>query len=319
MNRLSLVVLLATSSISTAHAQVYTDAVAKMTELLAAQGQMAVTTPYSVEVEYEECRTSGHTSREGDGSPQFCVKKKRIEGRTKTEMGVLTPGPISISFPTPPTFGQVNYSSFPDNLIENATEMRNCTAGQSSFTISLSVSASRSNSVTLSKSVSNTIGGSVSGGIKPFGVGVNVTLNVQHGETTSQSNNVGNQDTYSIGNNGNVSVAPYRGIIASLRSYRIQSEIPFKVQAVVDAPVSQNDRGIKLASELVSTDARTFIIEGVLTSTDYSKGRLDMFDIDKPCEGRSGKSQADFTPSANSRLFLAPTKNFKLETSKNKR
>lgn len=310
----SLAALVALTASSAAYAQVYSDAVTKMTSALAAQGQMAITTSYPVEIEYEECRIVMSHSREGMDHER-CDKKKRVEIRQRTDQALLTPGPISVSFPYPPEFGNTIYTDFPNTLLENSVEMRNCTPGNSNFNIGLSVSASRSHTVGINHSVSNTIGGSANGSFKPFGIGASVTINVSHVETTARAVNDGQQDSYSISHSGNVAVSPRTGIIATLRSYRIQAQIPFKVKAVLDADVSQNDRGIKKASEIIGEPDRTFIIDGIITSTDNSKGFVDMFEIEDACVNRTGTSQSPFVPTNAQRLVHASSRVYKVDAS----
>ena len=210
-----------------------------------------------------------------------CRKVPITEQRSQTEQRVLRATNIRIISVAPLIWGSSTSTELPETLTGGNTFGQACLDGAASLTVNytLALAFARTATIQLSKSISHTESRTVQ-----FSVGVERTFNVggslTFGTTTTESQ-VHIDSTQAIDTQtraGTFQVDRGNADVVQIRAWPVKYTIPFRTTVVVDADLSQNDKGLKLLSDILPRKAqRTFSIAGSVISEDASDAYITEF------------------------------------------
>jgi hypothetical protein len=112
-----------------------------------------------------------------------------------------------------------------------------------------------------------------SGSLLPFQVGAQLVLGEQN--TTTRTEIDAAQRTVTRTHTQSVTVGTGGVSVVQLRVWPIRYTAPFSTTVVVDADVSQNDKGFKSLSDVIpDPSARTLKVNGIVQADDASEGEV---------------------------------------------
>jgi Aerolysin toxin len=301
------------------------DARAFISNLLTQYGPLPITTPST-----QICRTTcGFVSNEipftrasfttfgqqgakyeinkgAEACPSGAVPMQSCSGSpASTTRRVLGFGQVQMTQVGEIKYGNPIFRDIPDELYVDGIVVQNCSAGTQVSHQSLQLSIANTNSTTITKTVTNAtaLSLSVKAGIASF---LEVTGGVTYTETvqsaTAQSTGV--TTTAATTDTVDVSVPSKTTMIARLQAYKQHGQVPFSVDAVLDAPLERNDPGYQNVSAIIGADKRTVTITGHIELSGSTEARVSYgtlkYDQSK-CIGDPTKLK---TTSANNDKFM---------------
>jgi hypothetical protein len=286
-----------------AESQTYVDVNESISQALANYGEVPVTTPYDVDIPYEECHSVGR-----EHERDVCATRHRHETRTRTENAVLSASNISISYSNIPRLEEIVYRSFPNDLVESSRNIINCLPYSVTSNVNLTLTSGRSHSVNITKSVSRATSDSFGFSATIYGVGVNARVGVTQNSTSGTATSSGETETISVSGSGTLVLPAHSRAIATLRAYRVQAALPFTVTAVANADLSPNDRQLLHLADALPESARTFEVKGEILSNNVSNGEMLFFDAPLEagmCQPGVSQTQTEFVPTTGQRLTVS--------------
>lgn len=210
---------------------------------------------------------------------QFC----HSYDTTFTEHRILKFGQIHLTFPDQIKFGKPIFHKLPDEIYMDAAIVQNCSlknkTGSVAKTLMLSVTAT--SSTTITKGISNTLGFNLrlNYGSPQFG-SINGGVNYSETITQSTAHTQGVAKTFADSTTQIIAYPePKSAVMAEFKVYKLTSELPFKVDAVIDAPLETNQKGLKSLSAIASKSKRTIPLEGYITLVGFSKAAAGVADV----------------------------------------
>lgn len=224
----------------------------------------------------------------------ICYKESHYYEDPKTASEILKATNIRIITVDSLTYGAPSREELPTELIVDDWTYTRCGGGTTQVQAQLLVSAHRSAGVSITKSVKHTVEKAVSLGYKGEKGGFSFDGSLKIGQENSEASttSLGADTTVQRTGTVTINIGPDSLTIAELRVWPIRLSIPFRTRVLIDADLSQNDRGLKLLSELFPADSsRSFDIQGRLDMTDASGGSIGVFSARLPpryCSHRAG-------------------------------
>ncbi len=180
------------------------------------------------------------------------------------------------------TFETAKLAKLPEIALMTQKSLRNCGDANLSSSIALSVTGTRSWSVTKTRSISTTNSISLTGSLSVPNIGSRSTsMSWQNTVGSSASKTEGGQESISRSMTDTISIGPKKAILVSLVAYQNSIAVPFHAVVVIDGPLRVNTSGKTRVSDLLTTDERTFPIDGILTITDVSEADVRTSDLSK--------------------------------------
>lgn len=177
-------------------------------------------------------------------------------------------------------FDTARITELPSTGLLTKKTVHNCANTTVTSSIGLSISGTQSWSISKTNTVATTTGASVTASMGVPGVaGGSMTLSFSQAITTSAQTQDGGSQQVSRTSNETISIGPKQAVSIELFAYQGAAEVPFSAQVVVDGDLEANVTGIKLASELLGVEERTFPFDGVLRLSDVSQANLRTRDL----------------------------------------
>lgn len=247
-----------------APAQAQEDASSRIAAGLQSYGPVPVTR--MVPVERTRYRCGG---RLGD---RDCWEETYIILQPQMTQEVLTASGVRIVRVDSLTFGEPVRTSLPNLTFVDIRTVENCTGQGSPQQMTMGLAFRRSAAVQVTRTVQRTRGAHLNfAGLRAGPFTLSGGVSIQEVLTEGRVTTLGVDETVTRTRNVSFEVPPYTKIVSELRLWPIRIAIPFRTVAVVDADVSQNDRGVRLVSEVLPESARTFVIEGRIHADDASE------------------------------------------------
>jgi hypothetical protein len=233
--------------------------------LVAAHDPVAVTRQVTVNVPYKDCYRVG--TRSGALGREVCNSKSMAVQQPQTTQERLTISDLRFVSPTM-KFGDVAETTLPDQLIAASQDVCNPNQTTGSQGASFSQQIQHTESETLTHTVTTSISVQVGAQIK-LSDAVTLTNQITFGNQDAQAtaNLVGTALTQTLQLQVTQSIPANSRYALMFFVTPIQYSVPFSVTAVVDGKLSQNDDGLTTLSQIVGESARTFTVEGTVSTT----------------------------------------------------
>lgn len=282
------------------------DAQAIANNLLSSLGPQSVTRTVTTQTTGPQICTHTRVPLVGTTVPITVCKPSptiNVENRvTSTE--ILTAHDVRFTA-GPIVWGTPTITSVPVNAIADSRQVNNCTSAPQSFTVTMSFQTQQSAQFSISKSVTNTrsqtIG--VNAGFAGIGVSGGLSFGNSSSSTTASISGSSNGQTQTLSEP--ISIPANSTIVAQLISTKTNVSVPFSMNAVIDADISQNDKGYSTISQIFPEAKRTVVIEGFLTINDVSNGSVDFYEKklnQDNCQTTPGLLARDYAPKPTDKL-----------------
>jgi hypothetical protein len=208
-----------------------------------------------------------------------CRKEVQIVNVPQTTQEVLTASNIRIIKNDPVAFDAVTQAGLPDKLFVQGSSYVNCSSQTVTQQISLQVSFQRSAGIQVSQSVTNTQTYTLGAKFTPVtGLDINASVAIGKSATNGTVDTSSWQQTATRGAQTQATMAAKTALYARIAAWPLVYTVPFHTTVLVDADISQNDKGYSKLSDLVDTTKRTFPLKGTMTFTDASDGQITVYD-----------------------------------------
>jgi hypothetical protein len=287
-----------------------------MENFLISYGPVAVTRTKTETIKYKECEPirpeyipkpgmpgPGHP---GGGDCRTVTRKVTSKNTTKEILGV---GPIDIVRITEPVFDPPVFTDLPDDITHSMALAQNCSdVVIPSASTAMSISVARSVNIGLTSTISHTRSTTTgfNYSIPNAGLTLSCSINISEQNSSATSKTDGTSETIAHSITAVLpSLKPHSAIAVELSSYKIQIDSSFTIKAIVDAPLSANDIGLKKLSDILNEEKRTFYVRGNLRTNNASEAEITYlnapFDNTK-CKG-SLTVEAEYQPQLSDELI----------------
>jgi hypothetical protein len=283
IQRTSFLILIC-ASLTTASAQTaYIDLTKAITDSLRAKGTVSVTSIKTVQV----------MKKMKDIHPELY---RHLNPANPAQLLLLQQG--NISMPVPVTvktqdseylratnirvisagnfiWGTDSVINLPDKIQETSAICDNIKGAQSlTCSGALSLTYQRTSSITFTQSVSHTQNLSVSANTSVGGFGVSATASFGETSTAGTTTGDANSTTVQVQKNYSVTVAPQTAQLTTMRIWTVEHLVSFTCYVVIDADISQSDRGYLHLSDIFPQSSRTYTVTGFITADDCSTAEI---------------------------------------------
>jgi hypothetical protein len=171
--------------------------------------------------------------------------------------------------------------------------------------ITLSEAFQRSQSIALNHSIQNTESFSLNFGVSSGIYKMDATLTFGTSETAGTVKTDTDTATTTRAQSGSTTLQPGTAEVGELRIWPVQYTEPFHTTVVVDADLSNNDKGYHHLSDILDGPSRTFDITGHIEADDASIGQLVFYDSPYDpsiCGSKKAVLQQNYVPKDGSKL-----------------
>lgn len=193
---------------------------------------------------------------------------------------ILSASNISIISNTPVVFSGLKETGLPNDIHESGGTWVNCSNSVSvSETKDLSIAFTRSTSVEVNHSVSTAKQYQIGGELSIKAVKINAQFQLTNTTTDGQANTTGSDQTVTQTASVSANVPPRTEMGVVIVTWPIIYTTNISATVTADADLSQNDKGLKLLSDIIPLSQRTFPINGTLSFTDAAGAKTRTYDI----------------------------------------
>lgn len=256
-----------------------TDAQSAIQILLQNYGPVSVTRYIGVPHTQRVCSHPSHGTPAQKRRLSCSVRNVMVQ-QPSTTSEILTATNLRIVQSDPVVLDPKIQTSEPDKLSVNGATYLNCSSQAVTFQTSLQVGFTRSASLGISKTITHTRQAQLNFGWKLSEVlqlGGQVTVGEQ--EAIATVDTTGWQQTITRGYQAQAQLAPKTAMYVEVETWPVTYAATFHTNVVVDADLSDNDKGFKKLSDIIDASKRRFPIAGTFGFVDAAEAQNASFDI----------------------------------------